>query len=249
MRRFRNTLLLATTLLLTGRDSTWAAAAHTNAASLPGAIAYQEGNFAQAAKLFGEAAQRQPATGTLLNLGLAEWRQGHHGQAVLAWERSLWVDPFQTAARENLRFARKTAQLEAPEYVWHEAASMWLPVNTWAVVAGCSLWFAVAMVTLPRVFRWRRANWQQALAAAGCAVFLLSIPSLYGVHTRAKIGIVLENDTELRLTPTREAQTVMLMPAGQPARWERQRGDYLFIRTRYSKGWIERSKLGLVCPE
>jgi len=133
--------------------------------------------------------------------------------------------------------------------VWHEAASMWLPVNTWAVVAGCSLWFAVAMVTLPRVFRWRRANWQQALAAAGCAVFLLSIPSLYGVHTRAKIGIVLENDTELRLTPTREAQTVMLMPAGQPARWERQRGDYLFIRTRYSKGWIERSKLGLVCPE
>ena len=97
--------------------------------------------------------------------------------------------------------------------------------------------------------KWRRASWHQALAAAGFAVFLVCLPSLYGIHTRARIGIVLEKDTPFRLTPTRNAQTRMLLAEGQPARWEESRGDYLFIRTSHGKGWIERTKLGRICPE
>lgn len=215
----------------------------------PGISDYRSGDYPKAAELFAESVRLRPAAGTLQNLGLAEWQCGRRGSAVLAWEQSLWVDPFNAAARENLRYARKTAQLEAPEFAWYEAASMWLPVNGWALLAGCSLWFAVAMVLLPRVLRWRRAGWHQALAAAGFAVFLVCLPSHYGIHTRARIGIVLEKDTPLRLTPTRDAQTRMLLSEGQPARWERARGDYLFIRTSQGKGWIERTKLGRICPE
>lgn len=245
----RPLLLLLSLLSLCPRELSQAEPAPADAVPLPGASAYQSGDYAGAANILAESARTQPATGTLLNLGLAEWQRGRRGPALLAWEQSLWVDPFNAAAGENLRFARKTAQLEAPEYAWYEAASMWLPVNAWALVAGGSLWFAVALAMLPRVLRWRRANWHQALAASGCALFLLCLPSLHGIHTRSKIGIVLEKDTPLRLTPTRNAQTVMLMPEGQPARWDRARGDFLFIRTSYGNGWIERSKLGRVCPE
>jgi len=242
-------LWLAMWFLPAGLQASSNAIATPQPASLPGVSAYQGGDYPQAAEVFAGAISNRLATGNFLNLGLAEWRLGHHGPAVLAWERSLWVDPYNAAALGNLRFARKAAQLDAPEYTWYEAASMWLPVNAWALLAGASLWLAVAMVTLPRVLRWRRANWHQALAAAGCALFLLSLPSLYGVHTRSRIGIVLEKDVELRLTPTRNAQTLMLMPSGQPARWERSRGDYRFIRTGYARGWIESSKLGMVCPD
>ena len=220
----------------------------TNRVAPDGMTAYLAGDYLKAAELFQKSVQAQPSTGAWLNLGLAEWQRNLAGPAVLAWERALWVDPYNAEARGNLQFARKTAQLESPEYAWHEAASMWLPVNAWPILAGVSLWFAVAMITLPRVLRWQRGNWQQGLAATGCAIFLLCLPSLYGVHTRTKIGIVQQKDTELRLTPTREGQTVMQMPAGQPVRWERQRGEYFFVRTRYGKGWVERSKLGLVCP-
>lgn len=214
-----------------------------------GLDAYRSGDCPCAAEVWSKHSQLQPASGTFINLGLAEWHLGRRGPAVLAWERALWVDPFNADARENLRFARKAAQLEAPTLTWFEAASLWLPINAWALVAGISLWAAVAMVTLPRILRWRRANWQQALAAAGFAIFLLCLPSLYGINTRSRLGIVLEKETELRLTPTRSAQTVMLLPAGQPARWERARGEYLLIRTGYGQGWIERSQLGLVCPK
>jgi hypothetical protein len=219
-----------------------AAAGFTNAVH-----AYRGGDYATAAREFAELARLHPASGTLQNLGLAEWRSGRVGPAVLAWERSLWVDPFNDAARENLRYARKTAQLEAPEPAWYEAASQWLPANAWAWLAGGGLWFAVSILMLPRVLRWRRTGGQQALAAAGLAVFLLCLPAMYGVQTRSRIGIVLERDTPLRLTPTREGQILLVLSAGQSARCERVHGDHLLIHTRLGRGWIERTAFGLVC--
>src|SRR5512133_3806602 len=80
--------------------------------------AYRVGDYNSAALMFHEAALQQPASGTLLNLGLAEWQRGQTGPAILAWEQSLWLNPFNDASRENLRFARRIAQLEAPDLVW-----------------------------------------------------------------------------------------------------------------------------------
>ena len=213
-----------------------------------GVEAYNGGDFSAAAKLFGESTAQRPASGTLQNLGLAEWYRNRVGPAIQAWEQALWLDPFNDAVRLNLRFVRKTAQLEAPEAAWYEIASMWLPVSWWAWIAGMSLWFTVGMASLPGFLRWRKAGWHQALAAAGLVVFLLSFPAQLGAHTRSRIGFVLEKGTALRLTPTREAQTVTLLAPGEPARWERVRGKYLFVRTSHGAGWLEREQLGLICP-
>ena len=114
----------------------------------------------------------------------------------------------------DLRFARKTAQLEAPELAWYEVISTWLPGNWWAWIAGASLWLAVGMVMLPGILRWRKATWHQAVAAFCLMVFLLSIPAYIGLHTRSRLGFVLQPDTVLRLTPTVEAQAVTRLAAG-----------------------------------
>lgn len=214
-----------------------------------GTEACASGDYPAAASAFADAVSVRPSAGALLNLGVAEWRRGRRGHAVLAWEQALWVDPYYDIARDNLRFARKSAQLESPQLAWYEAASTWLPFNLWAVLAGASLWFAVAMAMLPRILRWRRASWHQALASAGCAVFLVCIPSMVGVHTRASLGIVLEGATPLRLTPTREGQTLLELAAGEPARIERSRGEYFLIRTSYGRGWVVQDSLGRICPE
>lgn len=214
-----------------------------------GKHAYNGGDPAGASELWSKSAQLEPAAGTLQNLGLAEWQRGRRAAAILAWEQAVWVDPFNVAAQENLRFARQAASLEAPEYSWCEAASMWLPVNVWALVAAGSFWFAVAMVLLARVLRWRRSTWHQACAAAGFTLFLVCLPALYGIHTRARIGFVMTKETPLRLTPTRDAQTIMLLPEGQPVRCGRMRGGYGFVRTRSGNGWIEREQIGRVCPD
>jgi len=208
--------------------------------------AYVAGGFEQAAILFGEAAAAAPAAGTLHNLGNAEWQCGRTGPALLAWERAQWLDPFSPSTRINLRFARKTAQLDAPDLAWYEVCSTWLPADAWSWIACLSFWLAVAMMTLPGILRWRKADWHQGLAAAGFAVFLLTLPALAGVYTRSNLGIVLPKQTPLRLTPTSEAQILSRLPAGKMARLEQERGHFVFIRTGDTAGWVERAQFGLI---
>ncbi len=206
---------------------------------------YAAGHFQSAAGLFREASS-PPAAGTLYNLGDAEWRCDRPGPAILAWEQAQWLNPFNRNAAANLRFARKARQLDAPELAWYEICSTWLPVNWWAWLSCAGFWLAVAMMMLPGIFGWRKAGWQQGLAAASFAIFLLTIPTLAGVHTRSKLGIILPQDTPLRLTPTSDGQILTLLPPGEAARLERTRGNYIFIRTGGASGWIERTQLGLI---
>ena len=220
----------------------------TDALFQEGVEACRAGQYTAAAHAFQNSLRQKPASGTLLNLGLAEWRRGRVGEAVRSWEQAAWLDPFNTDARINLRFARELAQLEPPDFTWYEAASTWLPAGTWAWIAGVSLWLAVAMATLPGILRVRKTGWHQSMAAVGLVVFLLSLPAYVGVVTRAQFGIVLERNAQLRLTPTQEAETVASLSAGETARKLRARGDYYFIRTQRGSGWIERKQFGLLCP-
>jgi hypothetical protein len=209
---------------------------------------YRAGRFVDAAKDFRVAAQRHPASGTFVNLGLTEWRRGRAGLAVLAWEQALWVNPFDASARANLAYARQLIAIESPDLTWYERASTWLPVNAWAWIAGCSLWVAIAMVVLPGVFRWRKAGWQQAFAALALTIFFASLPAHLGVLTRTTIGFVLQKETPLRLTPTSEAESTVKLPAGEPARQLRQRGNFVLVKTARGQGWVHQEQFGRVCP-
>lgn len=213
-----------------------------------GAVAYRAGDYARAAEAFRQSVVLQPASGALQDLGNAEWRCQHTGAAILAWEQARWLDPFNPSARQNLGFARKTAQLEAPDLTWYEVVSAWLPTSWWAWIAGISLWLAVGMGMLPGVLRQRKATWHQAVAALGLMVFLLSLPAHIGVQTRSRIGFVLQKDTPLRLTPTLEAQAMTRLAAGEPGRWVRARGNYVLIRTSRALGWVEQDQFGMACP-
>jgi hypothetical protein len=223
-------------------------AAATDAFFQEGVEACRAGQYTAAARAFRNSLSNQPASGTLLNLGISEWRRGRAGEAVLSWEQAAWLDPFNSEARSNLRFAREVAQLEPPDFTWYEVGSTWLPANLWAWIAGGSLWLAVAMVTLPGILRVRKTAWHQSMAALGLVVFLLSIPAYVGVVTRAEFGIVLEKNARLGWTPTQEAEPVASLSAGETARKLRARGGYYFVRTQRGSGWIERKQFGLLCP-
>lgn len=211
-----------------------------------GTNAYLKGDFEQATLCFRGAATTAPSSGAWHNLGNAEWQSGHPGPAILAWERGHWLDPFNAGTRENLRFARKNRQLDAPEMTWYEIGSTWLPANAWPWIASASFWLALSLLLLPGIFRWRKAGWHQGLAAAGFAVFLLTLPALLGVQTRSKLAVLLPESTPLRLTPTSEAQVLGKLPPGETVRLERERGKYLYVRTGSGAGWIERAECGLI---
>lgn len=213
-----------------------------------GLAAAEAAEYGNAVEAFTASLGDRPAAGTLLNLGLVEWRRGRVGEAVLSWQRAVWIDPSNREAQNNLRFAGRSADIELPELTWFEVASTWLPMNAWVWITGASLWLAGCMVTLPGILRWRRAGWHQTLAAVGLGVFLLSVPAHLGVVTRTNIGVVLEKGALLRLTPTDQAEMISPLAAGESARRLREKGDYWFVNTRHGKGWIRKDQFALVCP-
>ena len=213
-----------------------------------GVAAYEAGQYNLAARAFSDALAEKTAPGTLLNLGLAEWRGGHTGAAIVAWEQAAWLDPFNRDAHKNLLYAQETAQFNPPELTWFEQASTWLPANGWTWIAGGSLWLAVALVTVPGFFRLRKAGWHQTVAALALGVFLLSLAPSAGIITRSKIGIVTAEKTSLRLTPTQSAETGASLPPGEPVRALRRHGDYFFVHTQNGNGWIEQGQISFLCP-
>jgi tetratricopeptide (TPR) repeat protein len=207
------------------------------------------GQFAGAAAAFGKSAQARPAAGTLVNLGIAEWRRGHAGAAILAWERARWIDPSDARAGANLKFARQVAQVDEPQLKWFETASTWLPPDAWVWLAGASLWLALGLLVLPGIFRRRKAGWHQALAALAFGIFMFSLTANFGVVSRTQIGFVVAKNAPLLLTPTRDGETISTLAAGEPARELRTHGNYFLIRAAGASGWIERSEFRLVCPQ
>ena len=225
---------------------TTATRAATNDFFADGLVAARAGNFSEAAAVFENELKSQPSSGALVNLGIAEWQRGRAGAAMLAWERAVWLDPFDARAQQNLKFARAVAQVDAPELRWHEKVSTWLPGNWWLWVAGAGLWLAAGALVLPRVFRRKKSGGQQMLVSLGVVVFIFALVVDVGVVSRTDIGFVLRKNTPLRLTPTDGSELISMLPAGEPVRRVKVRGKYFFIRTPMAAGWVERGQVGLV---
>lgn len=212
-----------------------------------GIHAYIAGDYQAAANTFKTILSNAPASGVLHNLGNAEWKCGRIGPAILAWEQANWLEPFDANTIANLRFARKSAHLEAPNLTWYEICSTWLSSRAWAWIAMFSFWGGLALVMLPGHLKKRRADWLQGIAAGAFALFFICIPALAGIHTRSSLGVILPDQTPLRLTPTHDAQIMGRLPAGESVRIEMARGNYLYVRTgNDTAGWVECRELGAI---
>ena len=212
--------------------------------------AYTTGDFAEAAyQLRPLAEEGHISAGALHNLGNAEWKVSRPGYAILAWERAAALDPANPNTAANLRYARHSARLGAPVLGWHEQYSSWLPSELWLAAAMLGLWGGVSLLVLPRLLGWRRADWHQGVAALLLAVFLLSVPAIYGLTRRAQLGIILEEETALRLVPAREGETLVKVTAGEVARVEKVRGEYLYVRAEGDRaGWVKRTDFARIWP-
>jgi hypothetical protein len=188
-------LFLATTKAALGADES---------TFMEGSRAYQGGDYPAAAQAW--EAPGRTSSGTLHNLGNAQFKLGHPGPAILAWERALAIKPSSKNTAANLRFARSQGGLGEPQYPWHEKYSALLSPGLWLFVASLSFWGAIALLAVPPLLKQRRAAWTQATAVVAIAVFLLTVPALAGLLSRAHLGVILAPETELRLTPTREAE-------------------------------------------
>ena len=98
-----------------------ALASSSDALFQTGVTAYRAADYTVAAQRSANPSPSNPPPARCRTSATPNGSNSRTGDAILAWEQALWLDPFNEFARQNLRFARKTAQLEAPELAWYRS--------------------------------------------------------------------------------------------------------------------------------
>ena len=202
--------------------------------------AYATGKYADAVHDLEDLAARKEYSAPLFyNLANAYFRMGRTGEAVLNYERALWLNPGDPDAKANLRFVRKTAGLFEPSREWWQIAPGWMSLDAWSWTA-CISWFLLATAL---ILRWwnRSAQWSAALKPVIAALVVLLAISLASAIIRApdaRQAIVLASETPLRVAPLEKSASTAALRAGDVVRIGSRRGEFLYVETEDGKaGW------------
>ena len=191
----------------------------------------------------------QAAPGVLHNLGNAQYHLGRLGKSILAWERARSLDPGLQITTGNLHFARGQAGIEAPVLGWTEKYSLLLASDAWIWLATAAVWVSIGALSWPRLMNQRRSSWSQGTAVLAIGTLLLVLPALFGIASRAHLGVIVEAETPVRLTPTKEGETIGKLREGEMARQEKVRGEYVYIRADLDRaGWVRRTEFERLWP-
>jgi tetratricopeptide (TPR) repeat protein len=213
--------------------------ADPSAAFAVGLAAYDRGNFAEARQDFASAARTSTSFALEYNLGNACYQSGELGQAVLHYLRALALDPRDPDARQNLALARQALSITAPEPAMLDRLAEFMSINAWAWLLAVSAWATLALLFLPRLFRWRGAlPW--LLFVLTLVISATAGTALWSACPHVNDGVVLHPDTQLKLSPTASSQAVGMLQSGEIAELLERHGDYFYVRAPDGRlGWVE----------
>lgn len=257
----RLALVAALATLAWGFPSAVRAADVSTATAAAEGDAFTRANASDAAGWSAEAADafaaivrdRGSSSALLLNLGNASARAGRTGEAILAWERALVLDPGNAEVSANLRALRRRENLpEAPDDAWSRlvarfGADGWARIGSGAWVAGwlCLLAAALAGDRLsgrPTLRRLVRLSLPAAFALVALAI--LAERSALADLERA---VVLGDGGGLRSAPFASATQGQAVLAGEIVVPERTHEGWILVTTAAGKsGWIESSRAGRI---
>ncbi|HDZ91684.1 MAG: tetratricopeptide repeat protein [Deltaproteobacteria bacterium] len=215
--------------------------------------AYAEGKYDDAISCYKRVMEQEGYSASLLyNLANAYYMKKDAGQAVLNYERALYLDPGDKEIRQNLELAQRTFRL-GPESTsgWQGLFNL-LNLNRWAVLA------SLAFVVFSLLYLLRNVNPGVFTRAPFRIISACSILCLLAGGTGVVVqyenttdGVVIRNDSQLRISPFDSASACSSLPDGKVVSIDRAYRDYLLVNGDDGKsGWIKKNAVApLVPPE
>jgi hypothetical protein len=211
--------------------------------------AYTDGHYDDAAKLFQQIIAAHGYSAPLcFNLGNAEAKAGHPGQAMLNYERARYLAPADTDIDHNLQIARQQAGLDPNSYRWWEMALRSIyPIAGWLVIACLALLFG-ALVGHTVTSSGKQQS--PVLRTIFRAIFFIGIPvglflgfvelSAVGFTNRVEGVIVAGKEATLRLSPFDTAENIGTIPEGEMVTVEQRHNDFFRVEGRdHHFGWVQ----------
>lgn len=199
-----------------------------------GRTALAAGDWSAAREALEQAAARVPDDpGIWADLGLAYRELDEPGRAILAWERTLALQPWHWEVRAELDALRDRRGLPEPGLAYLRLWAGWLPEWVWTVAAVVAFWWLACRIALPRRATGRRQPWLALLvllvAGSGCLFWILE----------SRRGVVLVTETPLKVAPTAESPATGALDPGRTGRITDRFGDHVAVVLEDGqRGWL-----------
>lgn len=214
--------------------------------------AYEKGNYADAAKLYGQAAESMhPNAGVYFNYGQALFKDGKTVDAVLNFRRAFLLDPESARVRVALDQANQILGIQAPAPTWLQTAVGYLPVRD--VIYGGSILAWAGLFFLTTAFfrqRPRRLALPALALIAGMAIVAAGALSDPRLIDASQAVVTADGGTAVLAEPVDHSDEVASLPAGSPVWVLLQRGRWSYCRLAGGvTGWLVSDKATPVVPK
>ncbi len=218
---------------------------------------YNRGNYAEAAALYaqsidadpeGQWADKEKAV-LYYNLGNACFKQGELAQSILAYERSLRLDPSNKDARYNLQFAESritdnitdnrafflTSFLRAVRDRISEQTWLWMSVIAFWILLVGALCFALL-----------KEPWQRktafSFAVVGLVVAIAAFCNTASLHKRDTLrseAVITQGIVNAKASPDRSGTELFTLHEGTKVHITETLGEWCNISVGNYQGWIQ----------
>ena len=214
--------------------------------------AYADGRYDEAATLYQALLDEEPNAQLYYNLGNAQFKQGELAQAILAYERSLRLDPRNKDAQYNLAFAqsRITDNIVDNDFFlssWARTVRNGLREHTWLVLSISLFVLALAGLLL---FLLGREPWLRKTAFHTAWIALLfslvaglNAASLHSRDTLRNEAIITQGVVNAKSSPDRSGTDLFTIHEGTKVTIRETLGEWSNIRVGNNEGWIRTSNL------
>jgi tetratricopeptide (TPR) repeat protein len=203
---------------------------------------YAQGKFPEAAKAYETILQSGATSSALLfNYGNAEFKSGHLGKAIAAYQRAEQLSPRDAELRANLAFARNQVQgVTLRESRWQSWAGT-LTLNEGAALTAILFWLLFALL----IVRQLRPAWVPRLKTATRIFAALTIISATVLAVQATnhyanaSAVVVADNVTVRSGPFNDAQSAFTVRDGAEFSVLDRRDNWVQVADGSGKtGWL-----------
>ena len=214
---------------------------------------YQQSDYEQAAQLYEQCVAQSPSADAYYNLGNAYFKQGNLSHAILAYERSLRLNPRDKDCKHNLAFAKTQIidNVEDNTFIlssWATAIRNQLTQKTWfilSIVLWCLTLIALLLYSsTPLPLSARKASFHIAWVSLLFAIITgLNAYSLHRRDTLREEAIITQGIVNAKASPDRSGTELFTLHEGTKVTVSETLGEWSNIHVGNNVGWIPTSNL------
>ena len=203
-----------------------------------GHIAYNAGNYKEAIDYYLKCLSEAQSVELNYNLGNSYYQNGDVGRAVLHYQKALALEPQNPEVRKNLKFVYTSVDLQNNRSGLLSRWATLCSIDTWTWLMTLGFWTSCTFILLLWLFRLNRSPIRYFFLFTSL-ITVLSLVGLLGSYTVLKQGVVLNNETPLKISPTENSPQSAVLQAGVMAMVKKKHlGWFYIIGPNNKTGWI-----------